>query len=337
MRVRTLLVRAAVRVRHLLTDPAPVYRSPYKPVRVKVAFHNFWPGFRLMGFLRSHPYLRQKYELVRSRRRPDLHIVSVFGPSGVIRNPADIPVPRDGRPTVFYTGERVPADLSRFDWSISFDESSDRNLYLPLWVIWMNRFGLGPHALVRHRARPAAGSPPGSLPGPAPVSSGKRGCAFIFRHRVAAREAFFDRLAQRMEIVAPSRSRNNSPRIRGGIFHKLAFLRHFRFNIAFENEPSPGYLTEKIVDPFMVGCVPIYLGDPHVERTFSPDAFIHVEGESDYDHAIERILAIDGDPSRLEAMRNAAPLVDNRLPDYATHDYAMAFFERIFDSAVRRG
>ena len=335
MRVRTMLVRSAVRVRHLLTDPAPVYRSPYKPVRVKVAFHNFWPGFRLMGFMRSHPYLRQKYEVVWNRQRPDVHIVNAFGPTTVIRNPADIPAPRDGRPTVFYTGERVPADLSRFDWSISFDETSERNLYLPLWVIWMNRFGLGPHALVRYSARPVARRPP--APRPTAASSGKRGCAFIFRHQVAAREAFFDRLAQRMQIVAPSHSRNNSPRIGGDIFHKLAFLRHFRFNIAFENESSPGYLTEKIVDPFMVGCIPIYHGDPHVERTFSPDAFIHVKGESDYERAIERILAIDSDPARLEAMRNAAPLVDNRLPDYATHDYAMAFFERIFDSAVRRG
>ena len=35
-------------------------------------------------------------------------------------------------------------------------------------------------------------------------------------------------------------------------------------------------------------------------------------------------------------MQAAASLLDNRLPDYATHDYAMAFFERIFDDAVRR-
>ena len=117
---------------------------------------------------------------------------------------------------------------------------------------------------------------------------------------------------------------------------KLAFLRHFRFNIAFENESFPGWLTEKMVDAFTAGCVPIYHGDPHVERTFSPAAFVHVRDESNYGEAIERILAIDRDPVRLAAVRNEAPLVDNRLPDYALNDYAMAFFERIFDTAVRR-
>ena len=81
---------------------------------------------------------------------------------------------------------------------------------------------------------------------------------------------------------------------------------------------------------------PIYHGDPEVEQTFSPAAFVHVPHTADFGEAVERILEIDGEPSRREAMRNEAPLVDNRLPDYATHDYAMAFFERIFDSAARQ-
>ena len=312
------------RMRRFVTD-RPGFRSRYARVPVRVAFHGFWAGFSLQVFHAAHPYLKLKYELIACRRRPDVHFVSVFSLPGVIRNPADIAVPRDGRMTVLYTGERVTSNLERFDWSISFDESSDRNLYLPEWVRHLNRLGLTPWSLVRRTARPAE------------AGSGRRGCAYIFRHRVPRREAFFDRLAARMEVVSPGDSRNNHWRIVRTSAEKAAFLRHFRFNIAFENEAFPGYLTEKIVDAFTAGCVPIYHGDPHVERTFSPEAFVHVRGESDYRPYIERILQIDGNPSRLKAMQDAAPLMDNRLPDYATNDYAMAFFERIFDSAVRRG
>ena len=311
------------RLRRFMSSQSGI-RSPYARVRVKVAFHGFWPGFRLGSFLAFHPYLKLKYDLVECRRRPDVHFVSVFSLPGVIRNPVRLPLPRDRRTTVFYTGERVASDLSRFDWSISFDESSDRNLYLPGWVRHLNRFGVTPYALIRQTARPTE------------AMSARRGCAYIFRHRVPQREAFFDRLVERMEIVSPSNSRNNHPQIGNSHPDKLAFLRHFRFNIAFENESFPGYLTEKIVDAFTAGCVPIYHGDPYVESTFSPAAFIHVRDESGYGEAIERILALDRDPVRLTAVRNEAPLVDNRLPDYATHDYAMAFLERIFDSAVRR-
>ncbi len=293
--------------------------SPYARVRVRVAFHGFWPGFRLGSLLAFHPYLKLKYDLVECRRRPDVHFIGRMR-----RDARDISLPGDGRTTVFYTGERVSPGAGRFDWSISYDESSARNLYLPGWVRVLNRCGLTPWSLVRRAAR---------RPDPA---GGRRPCAYLFRNRVPQREAFFDQLARRMEIVSPSNSRNNHPPIGNSHPDKLAFLRHFRFNIAFENEAFPGYLTEKIVDAFTAGCVPVYYGDPHVERTFSPAAFVHVRDESDYGEAIERILAIDRDPVRLAAVRNEAPLVDNRLPDYATYDYAMAFFERIFDSAVRR-
>lgn len=319
---------AAVRVlrrgmRRFVTDRRG-FGSRYAPVRVRVAFRDIWPGFSLRSLLAAHPYLRLKYDLVECRRRPDVHFVGVHGAHGPIRDAAKIPLPGDGRPVVFYTGERVSPGPGRFDWSISYDESSARNLYLPGWVRALNRLGLTPWSLIRRTAR---------RPEPAHP---RRPCAYVFRNRVPRREAFFDRLARRMEIVSPSVSRNNHPPIGRVHADKLAFLRRFRFDVAFENEPFPGFLTEKIADAFIAGCVPIYRGDPHVERTFSLAAFIHVRGESDYEEAVERILAIDGDPARLEAVRNEAPLVDNRLPDYATNDYAMAFFERIFDGAVGR-
>ena len=299
--------------------------SRYARVRVRLALHGFWSGFSLAGLQAAHPYLRLKYDLAECGLQPDVHFISVFGPDGHrLRDAREIALPGDGRPTVFYTGERVSPGDGRFDWSISFDESSDRNLYLPGWVRALNRRGLSPGSLIRQTTRPAA------------AASGRRGCAYIFRRRTALREAFFDRLAARMAVVSPGDSRNNCRRIGRTPEEKAAFLRHFRFNVAFENEPFPGYLTEKIVDAFAAGCVPIYYGDPYVERAFSPEAFIHVRGEPDFGASIERILTVDRDPSLLAKMQNAAPLVDNRLPDYATHDYAMAFFERIFDSAVRQ-
>ena len=295
-------------------------------MRVRIAFHGFWPGFTLRSFLAAHPYLALKYELGVSRRRPDVHFVSVFGPDArVVRDARRIPVPGDGRPTVFYTGEAVSPAPGRFDWSISHDAGrGDADLYLPGWVRQLNRLGVTPYALIAREARAA--------PRPAPT----RPCAYVARHATALREAFFDRLGERMEIASPGRSRNNHPPIGGSVPDKLAFLRHFRFNIAFENERVPGYLSEKITDAFIAGCVPVYCGDPRVERTFSPDAFVHVRGREAFDPAIERILALERDPASLRAMRRAAPLVDNRLPDYATHGYAMAFFERVFDDALGR-
>ena len=297
----------------------------YARVRVRVAFHGFWSNFTSGSFSAMHPYLKLKYELIVCRRRPDVHFISVFPSGGMARRAGDIPLPGDGRPTVFYTGEQVSPDLERFDWSISFDRSRDgRALYLPGWVRHLNRLGVTPYAFVRRSARPLR------------QPEGRRPCAHVVRNRVPFRERFFDELSRHMVVVSPGYSRNNHPSIGPSTPDKLGFLRHFRFNLAFENERSPGYLTEKIADAFLADCIPIYCGDPFVEHTFSPDAFMHVRGEPDFGAAIERVMAVERDPSLRRAMRGEAPLVDNRLPDYATHDYAMAFFERIFDDALAR-
>ena len=326
MRPLILLSRSFFRIlrraRHLTPSNR---RSASARVRVRVAFHAFWPGFNLRSFHAAHPYLKLKYDLVECRRRPDVHFLSVFAGGRTQRDVRAIPLPGDGRPTVFYTGERVSDDAGRFDWSISFDQRDDeRSLYLPGWVSDLTRLGVTPYVLIRRSARPL------------PRSLEREPCAYVFRNPVPLREAFFDALCAHMPIVSPGRSRNNHSPIGRSVADKLAFLRRFRFNLAFENEFFPGYLTEKIAHSFVAGSVPIYCGDPLVERTFSPAAFVHVRGEPGFASAIDRIVAIEADPARLDSMRREAPLLDNVMPDYATHDCAMAFFERIFDDAVAR-
>ncbi|MDF7810195.1 glycosyltransferase family 10 [Hymenobacter sp. YC55] len=56
---------------------------------------------------------------------------------------------------------------------------------------------------------------------------------------------------------------------------KIPALRQYRFNIAYENTGGlPGYLTEKIFDSFAACCVPIYWGDPEVEKSIPKECFI---------------------------------------------------------------
>ena len=55
---------------------------------------------------------------------------------------------------------------------------------------------------------------------------------------------------------------------------KQAFQRGFRFALAIENSADPGYCTEKIVDAWAAGAVPVYGGDPLVKQEFNPAAFV---------------------------------------------------------------
>lgn len=42
---------------------------------------------------------------------------------------------------------------------------------------------------------------------------------------------------------------------------KLEALRDYKFSIVIENEQTPGFFTEKLIDCFMTGTIPIYWGD----------------------------------------------------------------------------
>jgi hypothetical protein len=55
---------------------------------------------------------------------------------------------------------------------------------------------------------------------------------------------------------------------------KREVLQNYRFAIVYENGEFPGYISEKIMDCFLAGTVPVYLGAPNVTRWIPPDCFI---------------------------------------------------------------
>jgi hypothetical protein len=113
-------------------------------------------------------------------------------------------------------------------------------------------------------------------------------CNFIYSSRVPFRERFFTQLQQYRPIAAPGRSMNNcsglSARDSGDWQReKLDYLRKFKFTIAFENSRRIGYATEKLYDALRANTVPIYWGDPLVDRVVNPGALIVVDGDWEND------------------------------------------------------
>lgn len=61
---------------------------------------------------------------------------------------------------------------------------------------------------------------------------------------------------------------------RGLVESKFDVLCASRFALCFENMREPGYHTEKLFDVLAAGAVPIYLGDPLIDRVVGRDAFV---------------------------------------------------------------
>jgi hypothetical protein len=71
--------------------------------------------------------------------------------------------------------------------------------------------------------------------------------------------------------------------------NKIDVLRGYTFALCIENVRWPGYVTEKIIDCFVAGTIPIYFGAPDIEKLIPSDAYIHLDNFSNWNDLLDYI------------------------------------------------
>ncbi|MFO1000098.1 MAG: glycosyltransferase family 10 [Planctomycetaceae bacterium] len=214
---------------------------------------------------------------------------------------------------IFLTGENIAPNWNEADYALTHERIwSERHWRVPLWRHWydeghtqvMRDFGV-----IRSRV--------------------DRFCNFIYSNdRATERIDFFHVLSQYKQVDAGGKVLNN---IGGRVDDKRAYLARCKFTIAFENESHPGYATEKIIEPLLMGSIPIYWGDPHLDEDFNPDCFINVHRFRSYDDVIAEVQRIDQDDKLWENYVTAPIFRDGRLPEKLTDAAVMEFCRSIFE------
>ena len=219
---------------------------------------------------------------------------------------------------IFYTGENVGPDWLNCDWALTFRHlAHPRHLRLPLWAL-----AVEPGRLVK----------PAFVDAAAILAAKPRFCAFVVSNPLCrTRNDFFHRLSRYRRVDSGGKLFNN---VGGRVADKRAFLAGCRFTIAFENESSPGYTTEKVVEPMLVDSIPIYWGDPLVGRDFDTTSFLSAHDSPSLDDLVERVVAVDRDPDLLARILARPWLRGNRVPPCADPAGILARFERIFATPV---
>lgn len=219
-----------------------------------------------------------------------------------------------------FSGEDSWPDLNLYDYAMGFRllDYDGRCLRLPLYAMR----GSWEPALRKH-----------TLPDETFLQR-RKFCNFVVSNDYSKeRNAFFEALNARRPVDSGGSYRNN---IGGPVRDKLSFQQQYKFSIAYENSRSPGYCTEKIVDAFAAGTVPIYWGDPLVRQEFNPAAFLCADDFPDTDALIEAILEIDRDDARFLSYCRApilCPDGSSRAALYQTDALCTDFLTGIF----RRG
>jgi hypothetical protein len=141
-------------------------------------------------------------------------------------------------------------------------------------------------------------------------------CSFVVSNpRSWPRNRFFKKLNRRRPVDSGGSVFNN---VGGRVPDKSRFIASHRFNIAFENTETDGYITEKLTDPLLAGTIPIYWGAPDVLRDFNPGCFVHARDFHDLDALADFVLALDADHERQLNYLSAPVFKDDRLPDCLT-------------------
>jgi hypothetical protein len=231
---------------------------------------------------------------------------------------------------ILYTGENYRPNYNESHFSFSFDYSDDsRNYRLPLWALILNWFDrpYNPnrdHAYL-HNIENLINKK---------TWDKSKFCSFVVSNPNSPKRInFAKKVFQYKSIDCPGRVFTNVQPIngRGDQIEKVEFLRDYKFNICFENSSNPGYCTEKIIHSMFMNTIPIYWGDPLVNRDFNKDSFLNLHDFESEEHLIERIIEIDNNDDLYNQILKQPWFNDNKIPDFVKPDSVLGFFEKIIN------
>jgi GR25 family glycosyltransferase involved in LPS biosynthesis len=301
-------------------EPEPLAAAADSLDTFRIGFSDMWDGFRpdynMFTLMLEASGVKRKVVGVTEGPMD----VLLFGPFGDAwkKFPAELP-------KVHYTGENTePIIRDDIRLNIGYkhlDMNDGRYLRLPLWMLEINWFRADPERIGNPKPIPiemacTAGAAAAAAAAAA-ATVREKFCAFVVTNpRQPMRNAAFQWLSHYKSVDSAGRLFNNVGSAifaglggGGGELAKVEFYKKYRFVIAYENQSSPGYTTEKLLHAKAAGCVPIYWGDPKVERDFDTAGFIDARGVTTAGELIRLVKQVEEDPV-LWRKKAAVPAVD---------------------------
>lgn len=91
---------------------------------------------------------------------------------------------------------------------------------------------------------------------------------------------------------------------------------NYAFIICMENKIDEGYITEKILNGYKAGAIPIYWGDSvTAKKLFNPKSFICINDFESSESCVDYILELYNDKKRLIDMASESMFTNNVIPD----------------------
>ena len=254
---------------------------------IRIYFVDFWNGFDpgdnfFINRLKIH------YNVVLDAVHPELLFYSY---NGIQHFRYDKSI------TIYFSGENDVPDFNLSDYAISFHpvQFEDRHLRLPLFVLYKCFPDLDKQKISSSQELLQ-----------------RKFCAFVVSNSKGAdrkREDFFHKLNEYKKVDSGGRYLNNTG---SPVADKLEFIKGYKFVIAFENSAASGYTTEKLIEPLAVNSVPIYWGNPNVNKDFNSKSFVNAADFKSLDELVQEIIRLDNDDDAYLSMAQEHPFTESQ-------------------------
>ena len=136
---------------------------------------------------------------------------------------------------------------------------------------------------------------------------------YLYIHRRNEREAFRRALTRASKTSIARLA--GSDRFSSDLFDEAVVIQKAsRFSIVFEGAVVANYVTEKIVNAFLAGTIPVYWGHTAtVSRYFNPKAFVNVNDFATFEAAAAHVAKVDSDPRLAERYLREPPCTEEGL------------------------
>ena len=273
-------------------DALKQYHETVPLPELRIAYADFWPEWNDENFI--EPILSKYYNVIIDQKNPDVLFHSIFG--GMRETP------KYKCKKVLFLGENHRSQKFGSDYSISFDPHTESNFRLPLWQVYL---------LLKPELK-------NKLFNRVNHESFDRFCSFtVSNSGNFMRNGMFKQLSQYKFIHSYGRYLTNDSTLQHasqGKYWRDAkddfFLKYkHKFSITYENSPHPWYTTEKLMDAFLVGSMPIYWGDPKVKEDWNQEAFIDVNY---FGNIIDVIKKMDSDKEAFNSKYHQPVFTDSQ-------------------------
>lgn len=295
-------------------EKAASYEGSMK--KVKIAFVDFWDHWNTENNFIVN-ILKKKYD-VEFSDSPDYVFFSNF-------NRFFKHIKYEESVKIFYTQENLCPDFNFADYGIGFENINFGDRYFRYLICYIpERYGDAWKAMKEKH-----------LSTDLNTCVDRKFCSFVVSNDQAnlIRQKFFNLLCEYKKVDSGGRYLNNVG-LRDGVPDKQKFENQHKFSMCFENSRHPGYMTEKIVEAFAAGTVPIYWGDPNISCLFNESSFIDVGKFDSLNDAINFIKKIDQDDNLYRKMIKTPALLSKNEYIWEEKQKELEFFiENIFSQS----